>query len=117
MDHQTRQILGISRLYSVVCKLLSSGIKPVQRLIASNPQHPGSVFKQRVNVGATQAVWLLRIVNEYLKFVAVITVQSVLCAKPHKTAIVLDDLGDPRLRKPVSRGNARESNSFPFDHG
>src|ERR1700687_5757293 len=106
MDHQTSQILGISGLYRVVGKLLRGGIEPVQRLIASYPQHPGSVFKQRVNIGATQAVWLLRIVNEYLKLVAVITVQSVLRAEPHKAAIILDDLGDPRLRKPFSSGNS-----------
>src|SRR6266404_1808355 len=101
MDHQTSQVFGISRLYRVMCKLLSGGIEPVQRLIASNPKHPGSVFEQGVNEGATQAVWLLRIVNEYLKFVAVITVQAILCAKPYETTIILSDLGDPRLRKPV----------------
>src|SRR6266446_3005848 len=117
MDDQTSQIFGISRLYGVVCKLLSGGIEPVQRLIASDPKPPGSVFEQRVNEGASEAVWLLRIVNEYLKFVAVITVQAILCAKPHETTIILCDLGDPRLRKPVRCGNSRESNSFPFGYG
>src|SRR6266853_935106 len=116
MDNQTGQFFGISRLYRVVCKLLGRGIEPVQGLIATDPKHPGSVFKQCINECASQAVWLLGIVNEYLKFVAVVTVQAILRAKPHETAIILNDLGDPRLRMPVSCGNSRESKSFPFDH-
>src|SRR6266700_4781680 len=112
MDDQTSQIFGISRPYRVVCKLLSGGIEPVQRLIASDPKHPGSVFEQRVNESATQAVRLLRSVNEYLEFVPVITVQAILRAKPYETMIILSDLSDSRLRKPFRGGNSRESNSL-----
>src|SRR5260370_38842688 len=101
MDDQTSQIFGISRLYGVVCKLLSGGIEPVQRLIASDPKHLGSVFEQRVNEGASEAVCLLRIVNDYLKFVAFISVLAILCAKPHLATLLFIDLGVPRLRHPV----------------
>src|ERR1700733_1966341 len=49
----------------------------------------GAVIEERCDVGAGWAIGAPRIVSEYLEFVAVESVQSVLSPKPDEPAIVL----------------------------
>src|SRR5580658_10236497 len=77
---------------------LGTRVETVQHPIASDPQHAGAVFEQRINVSPGQAVHSTRLVHKYLEFVTVVAVDTVLRAEPDETAIVLDNLRDTSLR-------------------
>src|SRR5580658_8342470 len=96
---------------------LGARIKTIKRPIASDPQHAGAVFEQRINVGSGEAVHPTRFVHEYLEFVAVVTVQAVLRAKPDETAVVLDNLRNSGLRKPVRCRDAGKPSASALDDG
>jgi|HubBroStandDraft_1064217.scaffolds.fasta_scaffold13537_4 hypothetical protein len=55
----------------------------------SDPERTRTVIEERCDVGAGWAIGAPRIVSEYLEFVAVESVQSVLSPKPDEPAIVL----------------------------
>src|SRR4051812_8330554 len=76
---------------------LGGRIEPVQRLVAADPDRPGTIFEQCLNERSTETVGTLRIMSERPKRITVVTVHSVLSAKPKKAAVVLNYLSDPRL--------------------
>src|SRR6266851_1897574 len=96
---------------------LGTRIKTVKRPIASDPQHAGPVFEQRINVGSGEAVHSTRFVHEYLEFVAVVAVETVLRTEPDETAIVLDNLRNAGLRKTFGCRNAGKPSASALDDG
>src|SRR5258708_23700685 len=87
----------------IVSKMLRSRIKAIEHLVASNPKIAGMILEQRKNKSAGQAVEIVRIVHIEAELIAIITVESMLRAEPHKSLIILDNLRNPRLRKSIQR--------------
>src|SRR5580658_1974054 len=94
---------------------LGTWIKTVKRPIASDPQHAGAVFVQRINVGSGETVHSTGFVHKYLKFVPVVTVYTVLRTKPDEAAIVLDNLRNAGLRKTFRSRDAGKSSASALD--
>src|SRR5580692_3899012 len=96
---------------------LGTWIKPVKDPIASDPQHAGAVFVQRINVGSGETVHPTRFVHKYLKFVSVVAVYAVLRPEPDEAAIVLDNLRDADLRKTLGCRDSGKSSASALDDG
>ncbi len=54
--------------------------------------------------------------DKNFEIVPVVTIEPVLGAEPHETSIILDDLGDPGLRQPISRGDASKAKAFSISY-
>src|SRR3984885_8933224 len=96
---------------------LGTWIKTVKRPIASDPQHAGAVFVQRINVGSGETVLWTGLVHIYLEFVPVVAVQTVLRTKPYEAAIVLDNLRNAGLRKTLGCRDAGKPSASALDDG
>jgi hypothetical protein len=89
----------------------------IKELTASDPERAIAILEKGVNDYPTEAVGVPWIVNENFEVVAVVPVQSILGAKPHKALIVLHNVGSFCLRQPVGCGEACESDVRPIDDG
>src|SRR5271155_5834379 len=96
---------------------LGTRVKTVQPPIASDPQHAGAVFEQRINIGSGETVHATGFVHKYLKFVTIVAVDTVLRAEPGEAAIVLDNLRNAGLRKTVGCRNASKPSASALDDG
>src|SRR5271167_2050083 len=96
---------------------LGTRVKTVQHPIASDPQHAGAVFEQRIDIGSRQTVHSTRLVHKYLEFVTVVAIDTVLRAEPDEAAIILDDLRNTGLRKTVYCRHAGKASASTIDDG
>lgn len=75
----------------------ADGVKSIDHRVTANPQSTCAIFEQAANIHAAEAIRSPRLVFEYLEFITVVTVQSILRWEPDKPKIVLNRGGCPGL--------------------
>ena len=98
-----------------VGKHLCDGVKSVQALTDTDPQHSGAVLKQRVDRDPAQAVGVVGLGFVDLKAIAVETIQAVVCAEPQEPLVVLQHVIDTALRESFFRRIMSEADVLPVD--
>jgi hypothetical protein len=101
---------------SIVHELFGDGIVAVDRVSASDPQAPGSVLEQCIDVHVAKALGIRRIILENAESITVVAIQPVLCAEPEEPAIVLDNVRHSLLRQSLRARQAHETQIMPIGH-
>ncbi len=95
---------GSPRIGGVVRDSIVGGIVLVETCISANPQLPGAVLIEGRNCVAAETIRISWVVPVLFEMVAVISPQTIHGAKPNKSSIVLQNLGELALQQTLLRG-------------
>jgi hypothetical protein len=111
LDHRNGKVGEFFRL----------AVETIHGLLTADPQHAIAILEQGLDVHAAEAVRIASFMHKDLEGVAVEPVQSDQGAEPHEAQIVLHDIRNSYLRKPLGRGDVREANirggAYGYFHG
>src|SRR6266478_4673724 len=101
----------------IVTEFFRKRVKAVERLVGSDPNRPGAVLKQRIDINPTDAFLAFRIMFEDFEIVTVIAIQAVPCSEPNKPLVVLNDIRNPNLREALGAGYPCKADILTLDDG
>jgi len=92
-------------------------IELIEKLIAANPECFVAVFEKRANEDSAQAVGASRLACKDFKLVAVITIETILRAKPHESLIILSNRGYACLGQALIERHSLKAQVMAVDYG
>ena len=95
--------LGIRGVRQVIVgKATGLAIVSIQAAtVFPDPEHTFPILVDRPDGSLTQAVRIIRVVSIHHEFVAIVAVETVLCAEPHEPQMVLQNAQDRVLGEPI----------------
>jgi len=101
VDSRTIAFISALRANAKVCECFRDWVEFVERLVAADPKSSRMIDEKTSDVGAAQTLRLAGLMAEYLKPVAVESIQAVLRAEPEKSQPILNGPSRSGLRQSV----------------
>jgi len=101
----------------IVTEFFRKRVKAVERLVCSDPNRAGPIFKQRIDENPTEAFRAFQIMFEDFEIVTVIASQAIQCSEPNKPLVVLNDIRNPYLREALGAGYPCKADILTVDDG
>jgi hypothetical protein len=115
-DLSTAKAARIMGILVVMDEGTGCPVKSVKTISRSNPQFSLAILENRPHEIIGQCGRIVRIMLVHGKLVSIEFVEPILCTKPHKPALVLEDNVDSALGKTVLQGNSLKTNVLAQRH-
>jgi hypothetical protein len=87
------------------CKLIISGIEPVQPIIGTNPEIVIAVFVNKADIIVAYTIRILRVVPVDRHLITIIPVQAIAGTEPHEAPVILENTFDGTVGKTLFAGD------------